>query len=238
MWHLTSLSFENYRTFERPESMELRPLTVLIGRNNSGKSAIARLPLILRQGLSPDAEVPLLLELEDHDFGVSFIDLVTNRIPTRDIALGLTASNEDEKLELRVKVGFWEEFNQQAVRELSLEQNGEPLLKIEWNGEGDPRDPGLGYKSASYTYAPGELAFLALQPLHNMDLLPMGSWERQPFSDGLCTPQLISLYDALTPLRYLGPFRDAPKRDDRIPESTIREMGSSGSNAARILAND
>ena len=50
MWNLSRLSFENYRTFERAEEIFLAPLTVLIGRNSSGKSAIARLPLLLKEG--------------------------------------------------------------------------------------------------------------------------------------------------------------------------------------------
>lgn len=43
---ITGMSFENYKAFRRPESVKIRPLTILIGRNNSGKSAIARLPLL------------------------------------------------------------------------------------------------------------------------------------------------------------------------------------------------
>ncbi|OQY48068.1 MAG: hypothetical protein B6247_25630 [Candidatus Parabeggiatoa sp. nov. 2] len=49
---LTALSFENYKAFSKRESIEVRPLTILIGRNNAGKSAISRLPLLIARALS------------------------------------------------------------------------------------------------------------------------------------------------------------------------------------------
>jgi hypothetical protein len=236
MWHLTQLSFENYRTFERPETLELRPLTVLIGRNSSGKSAIARLPLLLNRGLDPNAEAPLELEFDGHDFGASFIDLVTNRIPTRGITIGAVASDGEETIKLRATVGYWQEFNLQAIREYSLEENGGVWLDVRWNGEGDPRAPGLTYRGKT-THQPGELFFRGLHPFMNHE---KGSSEGlRPYGvDDFAGQELSRLEAALSPLRYLGPFRDAPGREERIPESVVREMGPRGSYAARMLAND
>jgi predicted ATPase len=66
---LVGLSFQNYKAFPERESVEIRPLTVLIGRNSSGKSAIARLPLLLAGALSERAEAPIELDVEGGDFG-------------------------------------------------------------------------------------------------------------------------------------------------------------------------
>ena len=39
---LTRLFFENYKAFDQEYDLEIRPITVLIGPNNSGKSAKRR----------------------------------------------------------------------------------------------------------------------------------------------------------------------------------------------------
>jgi hypothetical protein len=45
---LTEISFENYRAFEQGQ-LELKPITILLGANNVGKSSIIQLLLILQQ---------------------------------------------------------------------------------------------------------------------------------------------------------------------------------------------
>lgn len=233
MWHLTHLSFENYRTFERPESIELRPLTVLIGRNSSGKSAIARLPLLLQRGFTTTDGPPLALEFDGHDFGSSFADLVTNGITTRAITLGAIASDGDESVELRAAIGYWKEFNLQAIHEYVVKVDGEDELVARWDGRGDPRAPGLAYAG----YEAGELFFRGLQPFQNFGLSGIEGLEDAGISH---EPQrhMTGLMSSLAGLRYLGPFRDAPQRDARIPEAEIKELGPRGGHAGDILAND
>ena len=133
MWHVNRLSFENYRTFHRSEQIELRPLTVLIGRNSAGKSAISRLPLLLGRGLSADAEAPLELAFDGHDFGGSFLDLVCNRVPTRSIRLGVQVGDGARTIELQAEVGFWSELRLQAIRSFRLVDDGAVLIDLVWN---------------------------------------------------------------------------------------------------------
>lgn len=60
---LTALTIENFKSFKDPTRIELAPLTILLGRNNSGKSSIIQSLLLLKQTLAdPRADVPLLLE--------------------------------------------------------------------------------------------------------------------------------------------------------------------------------
>jgi len=75
---LSNLSFENYKIFQKRESIEVKPLTILIGRNSSGKSVISRLPLLIAHALSERANIPIELEIEGLDFGASFVDLIYN----------------------------------------------------------------------------------------------------------------------------------------------------------------
>jgi hypothetical protein len=226
MWSLTKLAFENYRTFERREEVSLAPLTVLIGRNSSGKSAIARLPLLLRRGLLPESRVPLELEFDGLDFGASFLDVVHGRVPTRAIRLSATVSDGATSYGLEVAIGYWDEFGMQGIRDFEVTVGGVSVIKLEWNQEGDPVK-GLRYRS-THTLDETAVGFRGLLPA---DLEADERWHR--FEQGRA-----ALRAALGDLIYLGPFRDAPARAMRLPEAAVADVGLRGGQAARALAND
>jgi hypothetical protein len=86
--NLNAITFENYKAFATRQSLGVRPLTVLIGKNSSGKSVISRLPLLLGRSLSEQAISPMELAFEGLDFGSSTIDLIHNRIPHGAVSVG------------------------------------------------------------------------------------------------------------------------------------------------------
>lgn len=61
---LTKIGLRNFKSFGASyQELDIRPLTVLLGRNNSGKSTIIQALLLLKQTLAyPRPEVPLHLE--------------------------------------------------------------------------------------------------------------------------------------------------------------------------------
>jgi predicted ATPase len=60
---LISLSLERFKSYRDATTIEFAPLTVILGRNNSGKSSIIQALLLLKQTLSlPRPDVPLHLE--------------------------------------------------------------------------------------------------------------------------------------------------------------------------------
>jgi len=61
---LTAFTLENYRCFADPTTIELRPLTLLFGYNNSGKSALLRALALIAVSSRPDAGSPLVLKSE------------------------------------------------------------------------------------------------------------------------------------------------------------------------------
>jgi hypothetical protein len=240
-WHLTHLSFENYRTFRHEEHLAIRPLTVLIGRNSSGKSAIARLPLLLRRALSPDAQAPLELEFDGLDFGASFLDLVHNRVPTRGITFGATVSNGTMSYSFQATVGYWDEYRMQGVRAFQFRDSDEQLIALEWNRQGDPVGEGLRYRDILASGgAPSEMlvGFRGLLPMRE-DLIPGNADAKTVIRVRVASiGGYAALQESLSRVVYLGPFREAPPREMRLPESAIRDVGLRGGNAARVLADD
>ena len=41
---LTRIEFENYRIFKKRQVLDIKPITILFGKNNAGKSAVLKLP--------------------------------------------------------------------------------------------------------------------------------------------------------------------------------------------------
>jgi len=59
---LLSVEVERFKSCEQATRLDLKPLTVLVGRNNSGKSTMVQALLLLKQTLeNPRTEVPLSL---------------------------------------------------------------------------------------------------------------------------------------------------------------------------------
>lgn len=80
-----SISFENYKAFAQKQTMQLKPITILIGKNSSGKSAIAKLFPLLENSLSGMIDEPLLLTNHGVELGATFRDLVYGKdaLPVR-----------------------------------------------------------------------------------------------------------------------------------------------------------
>jgi predicted ATPase len=79
---IRSISFENYKAFADKQTIQLKPITVLIGKNSSGKSSIAKLFTLFENSLSGTIDEPLLLNNYGVDLGSEFRDLVFGRNTT------------------------------------------------------------------------------------------------------------------------------------------------------------
>ncbi|HYO68412.1 MAG TPA: hypothetical protein VEU33_20255 [Archangium sp.] len=235
---LTGLSFDNYKAFAQRETLELRPLTVLIGRNSSGKSAIARLPLLLARALSERAQSPVDLDIDGVDFGGSFVDLIHKRRPHGSIGLGATFENDQgEHYDVWARVQHFSEFEMQVVSAFELRQAGRPSLAFTWVLEDDPRvEPGR-YKAQVGGGPPFEVAlsFQGLWPTIEVN----GTIDAAVVHLAvLLKHALDALRPALAPLGYLGPFRTPPQRQYRFPGGMPQSVGVSGAEAPALLGAD
>ncbi len=78
---IKSISFKNYKAFSEQQTMQLKPITVLIGKNSSGKSSIAKLFTLLENSLMGDIDEPLLLKNNGVELGVEFDNLFFENNP-------------------------------------------------------------------------------------------------------------------------------------------------------------
>lgn len=66
---LRFLSVENFRSFDKPSQLDLRPITILLGRNSAGKSSLTRLFPLLQQSMERGTAAPILWNSTSIDFG-------------------------------------------------------------------------------------------------------------------------------------------------------------------------
>lgn len=94
-YHLDAIRLENFMGYEDTGWIELRPITLLFGRNSSGKSAIIRALLLLKQSLDAlDSESPLALSGPLVDLG-TFYNAVREHVETQDMAFSFRVSRPD-----------------------------------------------------------------------------------------------------------------------------------------------
>ena len=230
---ITGFSFKNYKAFSGEVNLDLRPMTILIGRNNSGKSAIARFPLLMAKGLAPNAESPLELEFDRLDFGSSFKDIVHNHMPHQSIPVsGRFLSREGDSYEFKSRVQGYEELKFQVVTEFKLIKNQKILLDLIYP-ETDPIKGGETYTD--------KIRDRSLN-VHFRGLLPQEivTQDTNGYQDLIknineLRDSVSSFYNRLT---YLGPFRSEPQRYYRLGGGRVRHVGPGGARAGELLADD
>ena len=164
MMDFVGLSVESYKPFKRRENAEIRPLTIVIGENSSGKSAFARAPLLVGHALSDRAEAPLDLAFDDLDFAGSFRDLVHGRVPHASVGIGATFLDKDsERIELWARVQEIDEYKLQIVSELILRASDGFSLKLDWR-EQDPKEEERSYICSGACSGIARARFKGLMP--------------------------------------------------------------------------
>jgi len=144
---LRSLAFAGYRSFAarspaaptRPlQRLDLAPLTILLGKNNSGKSTAARLLHHVLLALGSDGKDPFPMGGEGRRYGRSFRDLQHGRAFFNPLDLQIDlASDEGEPLAVTA----------QLIQLRDNDDGGTPFLqKLSFGGrhfdEGSDRDFG------------------------------------------------------------------------------------------------
>lgn len=78
MARLKKISFSSYKKFEDKFSVEIRPITILIGKNSSGKSSVSKLIPMFEKAMSGKIKVPFLFENNGVVLGSAFSDISHN----------------------------------------------------------------------------------------------------------------------------------------------------------------
>lgn len=230
----SKLRLVNFKAWSDTEDIILRPLTMLLGTNSSGKSSLIQSLLLLKQtARSPDRTVHLNLggdEVNDlFNFG-AFDDVLNHSAETpRRFSIEFNFDNHGTS---RIAKGSFEcsyvqtSSGSVVVQELTLETEGHKFKAIRRDkgafsilvdDEQQPRAKGR-------SYAPERsIAFSA-------DAIAMLDKEGQLVED-----LSLAIRRELERVIYLGPLRRKPERDYQWNKSKPGDVGSDGRGAVDAL---
>jgi predicted ATPase len=143
---INKISFKNYKSFKEQQELELKAITVVIGKNSSGKSAVVKLPTLIEGSLSGDFIDPISIVNDGIELGAEFRDLVYGRnIGSLEISIEennnslsveLTSGSKDSDLP---KIRRWNfnnelEYFYKDIDNSYFNTKEESLDDIEFNG--------------------------------------------------------------------------------------------------------
>lgn len=73
---INKISFKNYKLFKEKQTLKLKPITILIGKNNSGKSAVLKLMTLIEGSLNGKSDNVFELKNDDVFSGDKYKDLI------------------------------------------------------------------------------------------------------------------------------------------------------------------
>jgi len=225
---VSGITLSRYRAFKDRHVLTIAPLTVIIGKNGSGKSLLSRLPLLLATAVSRDPGGPLDLAAGGVDHAASFQDIVNMR-SALTFSLGAKISEGEKSYDFETTLRYVNETRSLGIEGFSLSVDGVVQMRAEIAAAEHLASllPVYNITGPAYTMAEVPLVFDGLFPVDELgDYAELVNTAREAFRLALPMPS------------YLGPFRAEPERAMRQPSQMIRDLGPRGERALEFLADD
>lgn len=221
---LKSYTVARYRSFQDPTTVELRPLTLLFGYNNAGKSALLRALPLIASSLESNGPSPLNLKSSPAARGCTFDDLRCRLVSTPGIEMSL-AWGIDSRYEVTVR--DLPELRRQVVSQLTIER-AKVRFSAHWLPESEAKKIGSLYEFDSGSKVVG-LSFGGLKALTTDASHPNAPLLAAAAKD----------LDALARnIHWLGSMRALPERSYTPAGFAPERLGDAGQGFADVLLYD
>lgn len=97
---IDNISFKNYKIFKNEQDLEIKPITVIFGKNNTGKSAVLKLPIFIESSLVCKTKEVFELECQDVELGAEMRDIIYGKA-NRAMEFSLSNSTGSYKLDVK-----------------------------------------------------------------------------------------------------------------------------------------
>lgn len=206
------IRFKNYRIFRTEQELHLQPITIVFGKNNTGKSAILKLPILIENMLENEGK-----EIISDSFGmgpVLFTELrdVVYGKATKAIELGISNESLSTSLDLSFFVDSTVKPNSRIEKCRIVD--GDIIHQLQWETDG------LYHVDGSLDVV--NIDFNGIKPInHNQEELFKNVIEKLYFSTD-----------------YIGSLRELPQIDLRMQSSVSSKSGITGINNYQKLIAD
>ena len=246
---ITKMSLQNFKSFKNMDDLDIKPLTIIVGRNSCGKSSIIQSLLLLKQTLEAPRDVRLCLEgdylkytnLQELSFGLPDIEKA-------NIAYNFQVESDNSNINGKINIKFSNKKKGNSyvpdIEKYSLDINGgnkrsiipfdEEIIdtanshiryhrEIHKNNYKDEITAGL----YNFVFTHIELLFLH-EDVHRIMHVGLNTLSKEIKLSAL-------LKDSINNIKYLSPIRAAPQRDYIHYSQGISELGKDGFNSAHLL---
>ncbi|PWQ93652.1 DUF3696 domain-containing protein [Leucothrix arctica] len=254
---ISKISLSNFKAFQEMNDLEIRDLTVIVGRNSCGKSSLMQSLLLLKQTLDSTSENPLCLEgkylkfsnLKELSYGLPAVNAAKIGY---DIFLDNTAASGNVKISYRnIKK---DDLYTPQLSEFTtyLKKDGKttstpflPMSKPKIKATYKKYSHFFG-KESEVSLSESEVIFDKFMP-ESLNLVykinkPNSDEKIRTLplpilmaSDDGSNHLILQLSQDLKNIRYLSPIRAAPKRAYVHYSQDVSLLNEDGSNSAHIL---
>jgi len=214
---INRIGFRNYKVFKEKQTLELKPITVVIGKNNSGKSVIAKLPTLIEGALNADSSDALYIINDGVELGGELRDLIygkANRAIELEIEQSVTPSGREDKLFVEIIVTT--EKSKQISKIIRWKINNS--LDLHFTEDSDIYVDELTDDRVNCNFK---------------GLRLVSSSSKSAQGNEIELEQNLKLRTD-----YIGPIRVKPQRDYRIPTAKNDKSGIDGENIYYSLIQD
>jgi predicted ATPase len=245
---ITKLRIKNFKCLQDTQDLEIRPLTILVGPNSSGKSAVLKMLLMLRQTLdSSDPSSPLTTS-GNLIKGGTYPDFIFNGEKKRDLEVTLTFENPNRS---KKKPDSLQELSLTAIYTYNPRNAQIKLKKSDIRTDKATQTIKLAPSGRRYTV---EITYtekgkiqrynidkFPIRPIKFFDFVirtrtkkpPKELMETLSKSETFIFRYIIS--QELLNVFYLGPLRDHPKRAYFPSGEAPQDVGIRGERAVDVL---
>ncbi|MDG4789086.1 AAA family ATPase [Micromonospora sp. WMMD1102] len=243
---LRKLVLENYRCFRDRQEVELAPVTVVLGKNNSGKSVLTRAPLVLATGFDTSSSAPLDLDRLGPDAVDDFRELYHDHLTLRPITIGLELDGP-ARFRLSADLEYVESIRGALISTLEVGAYGTTarLVSTRLSGAGEreetPDIDGIPVRPMPPVRRGEPQQYEIRLPGHEPVIRTVsftGLLPRLSDAPELHWLDTTHFKPSPGPIRYLSPYRERVARQHRLPLGDPGQLGVQGEGVPGILADD
>ncbi|MDE0119054.1 MAG: AAA family ATPase [Bdellovibrionales bacterium] len=219
---LKELKLSNFRLFDEEVTVRFRPITVLIGRNNSGKSSIIKFLLMLKQSLNKESTH--FFNTENTGLG-NFTNIKNSLTKKEVLSFNLTVTEKRSQILYELNRYIQNQLNQDIDQNVEFHIETLAQTPYQIDKEKERHEVMLHYQNKKWLIQKSDkYKFNFLDFSKELEEIPIDDLEEKNVKKNI----INSLQDNIDNLRHLPPVRGNEKSIIITQEPSVPHVGQDG----------